>query len=129
MDMNILKTEIKTINWSHLSPRNAEIMARWEVGQTYREIADVLKITRSTVSSVVRDYRNDDHVVTPRGPIGRRIKRSYSRQGLPNMYGGGFRDDFVQKSAYEYSPIIAYRQIEVDQKIESRTRLLAALKG
>ena len=52
------------IHWQHLSPRNAEIMARWEMGESYTHIAKCIRehITRGCVSSVVSRNRKDDFV-------------------------------------------------------------------
>lgn len=111
--MKISYTDIIEISWSHLSPRNAEIMARWEMGESYTHIAKCVRehITRGCVSSVVSRYRDDDFVRTPRGP--NRKKRQSS--------GGG------DGHCYHETPILAFRQGEVDQAIESRTRLRSAL--
>jgi hypothetical protein len=112
--MKISYTDIIEISWQHLSPRNAEIMARWEMGESYTEIAKCVRenITRGCVASVVAKNRDDGHVAVPRGP------NSSKRQ--PAGGGDGHR--------YCETPIRAFRQPEVDQLIASRARLKGALK-
>ena len=63
-----------------LSPRDAEIMARWEVGQEYTEIANIMKgINRNIVSGVVKRNRTDGYS-KPRGPlVSPRSRRNWLR--------------------------------------------------
>ena len=108
-------TEIIKIRWKHLSKRNAEIMARWELGECYTHIAfcmrDQIK-SRACICGVVARNRDDGHVVKPRGPL-----------RVPRGLGEGDCDGHM----YGWTPIKGNRQDEVDQAIESRARLLAAL--
>ncbi len=106
-------TEIIEIRWKHLSKRNAEIMARWELGEDYTHIAFCMKIkSRSCICGVVARNRDDGHVVKPRGPL-----------KVPRGLGQGDCDGHM----YGSTPIKGYRQDEVDQIIQSRARLVAAL--
>jgi len=112
--METTYSEIIEIRWTHLSPRNAEIMARWELGESYTHIAFCMHLkTRGCVSSVVAKNRNDGHVAKKRGPL--RVPRS----GV----GPGDCDGHT----YCETPIKAYRQTEVDEAIACRTRLMNAL--
>ena len=114
--MNNTYSKIIEIRWTHLSPRNAEIMARWELGESYTHIAFCMSAkvkSRGCVSSVVAKNRDDGHVAKKRGPLS--CRRSDIAPGDCDGH------------TYCETPIKAYRQTEVDEAIASRARLLEAL--
>lgn len=133
--LDALKTELYEVKWfpklagmNRANPsRDAKIMAAWEAGQTYSDIARTMRgVSRSVVARVVARNRDDGHVSVPRGPL-MGYKRGFLKRGRPRKEEVPFIIE-EDETNYGETPIKAFRQPEVDEKIAARARLMGALR-